>query len=175
MTLPNWSLLGALLAALIGFVVYAAWSLDSKNADQLDLGSYVPPKLEEAQAEQQQRGVPTSTANSSSTTEARDRTPSSESTSTASIDPGPADLGVGQAVLTPTSGDTTTKNPVQILADQPAGISGPFDGCASGVSCAVPPLQIPNQSNAADQHAPSCAGNHGKAPCNDKKAKKGKK
>ena len=173
MTLPNWSLLGALLVALIGFVVYAAWSIDTtKNADQLDLGRYGLPNLEEAQAEQQ-RGTPASTANSSSTTEARDQTSSSESVSSTSTNSEPAELQVALTEIPP-SGDEITSIPVQTLADPPAGISTPIDGCASEVSCADPPPQIPNQSNPASQPAPSCAANHGKGPCTDKKGKKGK-
>lgn len=176
MTLPNWSLLGAILAVLIGFVVYAAWSIDAKNADQVSLGRYAPPKLEEAQAEQQQRSTPTSTANSSSTAEAHDQTPSTESAPPAPISLDPVDPPVGQAVLTetPPLGDMIAKTTFLPLADQPTGISTPIEDCASEVSCADPPPQIPNQNNAADRPAPSCAGNHGKAPCTDKKAKKGK-
>src|SRR5215212_10391982 len=76
--LSSWSLLGAVLAALVGFGAYVYGGLDARGADQAGVGEYVIPKLQVAHLTQPSEGLSQSTKNSSSSTEAAEYTLSAE-------------------------------------------------------------------------------------------------
>src|SRR5215216_5118955 len=78
--LSSWSLLGAFLAALVGFGAYMYGGLDARGADQAGVGEFVIPKLQVAHLTQPSEGLSQSTKNSSSSTEAAEYTLSAEDT-----------------------------------------------------------------------------------------------
>src|SRR5215212_2579983 len=72
MGLSSWSLLGAVLAAFVGFGAYMYGGLATSSAAQAGVGEYVIPALEAAQPKQPSEGPSQSTKNSSLSTEAAD-------------------------------------------------------------------------------------------------------
>src|SRR5215208_944422 len=78
MGLSSWRLLGAVLAALVGFGAYMYGGLATSSANQAGVGAYVIPKLEAAQLTQPSEGLSQSTKNSSTGTEAAEYTLSAE-------------------------------------------------------------------------------------------------
>jgi hypothetical protein len=174
-SLSGWAILGALAAVLIGFVAYAYWNAMDNDADQLDIGKYEAPEFQLAQPKQRSEGTPpTSSHNSPAGTEAPSQTPApegplitlvgSEHTTDAGVD---LELPSG----TPSLQDTTaSSNPsAQSLLSQSTAISMPTDDCSSQIGCAYLPQQIPSQSDATNQNAPSCTGNNGEDSCAKKK------
>src|SRR5215213_10718192 len=107
MGLSSWGLLGAVLAAFVGFGVYMYGSLDARGADQAGVGEYVIPALEAAQPKQPSEGLSQSTKNSSSSTEAAEYTLSAEDTPPIFNDSGSTEPSTISAVPTeaPSSGD----------------------------------------------------------------------
>src|SRR5918998_5069654 len=80
MGLSSWRLLGAVLAALVGFGAYMYGGLDTSSANQAGVGEYVIPVLEAAQPKQPSKGPSQSTKDSSSGTEAAEYTLLAEDT-----------------------------------------------------------------------------------------------
>jgi hypothetical protein len=178
MGLSSWPLLGAFLAAFVGFGAYMYGSLATSSANQAGVGEYVIPALEAAQPKQQSEGPSQSTKNLSSGTEASDQTLSAEDPLPIFNDSGSTEPRTGSAVPTetPSSGDTLTvsKASGQPLPVQAAGISTPPDTCTSQVWCANPAHQIPNQGNVPTENASSCTGDNGEDSCSNKKPSKEK-
>ena len=179
MGLSGWSLLGAVLAAFVGFGTYMYADLDTRSANQAGGGKYIVPELEAAQPKQQSGEPAQSTKNSSSGREAPDQILSAEDTlpiltDSESIEPR---TGSGVTTETPSLGDTImfSKDSAQPLPVQAAGISTPADSCTSQVWCANPPQQMPNQDNATSQDASSCMGDNGEDSCTKEKNSKKKK
>src|ERR687890_1732684 len=108
MGLSSWSLLGAVLAALVGFGAYMYGGLDARGADQAGVGEYVIPKLQVAHLTQPSEGLSQSTKNSSSGTEAAEYTLSAEDTPPIFNDSSSTEPSTGSAVATeaPSSGDS---------------------------------------------------------------------
>ena len=150
MGLSGWSLLGALVAAFVGFGTYMYGGLDTSSANQAGVGKYILPELEAAQPKQQSGGPSQSTNNSSSGTEAPSQTLSSEGAP-------PILTGSGSAIPTetPSMGDTITfsKTATQPPLGQAASISTPVDSCTSQIRCAGPAQRIPNQDNVTPKDA----------------------
>jgi hypothetical protein len=178
MGLSGWSLLGAVMAAFVGFGTYMYADLDTRSANQAGGGKYVVPELEAAQPKQQSGGLAQSIKNSSSGREAPDQTLSAEDTLPILTDSESIEPRTGSAVTTetPSLGDTIvfSKPSAQPLPVQAAGLSTPADRCTSQVWCANPPQQMPNQDNAASQDASSCTGNNGEDSCTKEKNSKKK-
>ena len=176
--LSSWSLLGAFLAALVGFGAYMYGGLDARGADQAGVGEYVIPKLQVAHLTQPSDGLSQSTKNSSSSTEAAEYTLSAEDTPPIFNDSGSTEPSTGSAVPTeaPSSGDPLmfSKASVPPLPVQAAGITTPADSCTSQVWCANPAHQIPSQGNVTTKKASSCTEDNGKDSCNKKKPGKKK-
>jgi hypothetical protein len=182
--LSSWSLLGAFLAALVGFGAYMYGSLDARGADQAGVGEYVIPALEVAHLTQPSEGPSQSTQNSSSSTEAAEHTLSAEDTPPIFNDSSSTEQRTGSAVPTeaPSSGDPLMFSEASVppLPVQAAGITTPADSCTSQVWCANPapqiPIQaapqIPIQSNVPTENASSCTGDDGKDSCSKKKPSK---
>jgi hypothetical protein len=169
MGFSNWSLLGAVLAALVGFGAYTFGGLDTTSANQAGVGEYVLPMLEAAQPKQQSEGPSQSTRNSSSGTEAADQTLSAEDTLPIFNDSSSTEPRTGSAVPTETP---SSGQPQQVQA---AGISTPpADSCTSQVWCANPAHQTPNQGNVATENASSCTSDNGEDSCSKKKPSKEK-
>jgi hypothetical protein len=141
MGLASWRLLGALLAALVGFGAYMYGGLATSSAAQAGVGEYVIPALEAAQPKQQSEEPSQSTKNSSSDTEAAEYTLSAEDTPPIFNDSGFTEQRTGSAVPT----DTPSSTPP--LPVQAAGVTTLADSCTSQVWCATPAHQIPNQGN----------------------------
>jgi len=173
MGLSGWSLLGAVLAAFVGFSTYMYAGLDTRSANQAGGGKYVVPELEATQPKQQSGGPAQSTKNPSSGREAPDQTLSAEDTLPILTDSESIEPRTGSAVTTetPSLGDTImfSKASAQPLPVQAAGISTPADSCTSQVWCANPPQQMPNQDNVTTQDASSCTGHNGQDSCTKKK------
>jgi hypothetical protein len=178
MGLSSWSLLGAVLAALVGFGAYMYGGLDARGADQAGVGEYVIPKLQVAHLTQPSEGLSQSTKNSSSSTEAAEYTLSAEDTPPISNDSGFTEPSTGSAVPTeaPSSGDPLMFSEASVppLPVQAAGITTPADSCTSQVWCANPAHQIPSQGNVTTKKASSCTEDSGEDSCNKKKPGKKK-
>ena len=176
--LSSWSLLGAFLAALVGFGAYMYGSLDARGADQAGVGEYVIPKLQVAHLTQPSEGLSQSTKNSSSSTEAAEYTLSAEDTPPIFNDSGSTEQRTGSAVPTeaPSSGDPLMFSEASVppLPVQAAGITTPADSCTSQVWCANPAHQIPSQGNVTTKKASSCTEDNGEDSCNKKKPSKKK-
>ena len=176
--LSSWSLLGAVLAALVGFGAYMYGGLDARGAAQAGVGEYVIPKLQVAHLTQPSDGLSQSTKNSSSSTEAAEYTLSAEDTPPISNDSSSTEQRTGSAVATeaPLSGDPLmfSKASVPPLPVQAAGITTPADSCTSQVWCANPAHQIPSQGNVTTKTASSCTEDNGEDSCNKKKPGKKK-
>jgi hypothetical protein len=174
----SWSLLGAFLAALVGFGAYMYGSLDARGADQAAVGEYVIPKLQVAHLTQPSEGLSQSTKNSSSSTEAAEYTLSAEDTPPIFNDSGSTEPSTGSAVPTeaPSSGDPLMFSEASVppLPVQAAGITTPADSCTSQVWCANPAQQIPSQGNVTTKKASSCTEDNGEGSCNKKKPSKKK-
>ena len=177
MGLSSWSLLGAFLAALVGFGAYMYGGLDARGADQAGVGEYVIPKLQVAHLTQPSEGLSQSAKNSSSSTEAAEYTLSAEDTPPIFNNSGSTEPSTGSAVPTeaPSSGDPLMflEASVPPLPVQAAGITTPADSCTSQAWCANPAHQIPSQGNVPTENASSCAGDGGEDSCS--KEKPGKK
>ena len=178
MGLSSWSLLGACLAALVGFVAFMYGGFDTSSAYRAGAGAYVLPKLEGAQLKQPSEESSQSTENSSSGTEAAEYTLSAEDTPPIFYDSGSTEPSTGLAVPTeaPSSGVPLmfSEASVPLLPVQAAGISMPADSCTSQAWCANPANQIPNQGNVTTNKASPCTGGDGKDSCSKKKPSKKK-
>ena len=172
--LSSWSLLGAFLAALVGFGAYMYGGLDARGADQAGVGEYVIPKLQVAHLTQPSEGLSQSTKNSSSSTEAAEYTLSAEDTPPIFNDSSSTEPSTGLAM------PTETPSSAPPLPVQAAGVATLADSCTSQVWCANPapqiPMQaapqIPNQGNVPTENASSCKGDDGKGSCSKKKPSK---
>src|ERR687897_1707875 len=178
MGLSSWGLLGAFLAAFVGFGAYMYGGVDTRSTNQAGVGEYVIPALEAAQPKQQSEGPSQSTKTLSSGTEAPDPTLSAEDPLPIFNDSVSTEPSTGSAVPTetPSSGDTLTvsKASGQQLPVQAAGISTPADTCTSQVWCANPAHQIPNQGNVPTENASSSPGDDGEDSSSNKKPSKKK-
>jgi hypothetical protein len=178
MGLSGWNLLGAVLAAFVGFGVYAYAALDTRSAYQAGGGKYVVPELEAAQPNQQSGGPSRSTRSSSSGTDAPNPILPAEDAPPILTDSGATDPSTGSAVPTetPLLGDTIvfSKASAQPLPVQAAGISTPDDSCTSRDWCANPPQQTPNLDNVTPRDASSCTDDKGEDSCNKEKTSKEK-
>jgi hypothetical protein len=168
MGLASWRLLGALLAALVGFGAYMYGGLATSSAAQAGVGEYVIPALEAAQPKQQSEEPSQSTKNSSSDTEAAEYTLSAEDTPPIFNDSGFTEQRTGSAVPT----DTPSSTPP--LPVQAAGVTTLADSCTSQVWCATPAQQIPNQGNVPTENASSSTGDDGEDSSSKKKPSKEK-
>ncbi len=177
MGLSSWRLLGAVLAALVGFGAYMYGGLDARGADQAGVGEYVIPKLQVTHLTQPSEGPSQSTKNSSSSTEAAEYTLSAEDTPPIFNDSSSTEPTTGSAVPieAPSSGDPLMflEASVPPLPVQAAGITTPAASCTSQVWCANPAHQIPSQGNVPTENASSCTGDGGEDSCS--KEKPGKK
>jgi hypothetical protein len=189
MGLFSWSLLGVVLAALVGFGIYMYGGLATSSGNQAGVGEYVIPVLEAAQHTELSEGPSQSTKNSSSSTEAAEGTLTEAAEDTlpeAAEDTLPVEdilpifngsgstepvLGSAVPTETPSSGDPLMFSEASVppLPVQAAGISTPADSCTSQVWCANPAHQIPNQGNVPTENASSCTGDNGKDSCSKKK------
>ena len=182
--LSSWSLLGAFLAALVGFGAFMYGGFDTSSANQAGVGDYEIPALDAAQLKQPSEEPSQSTKNSSSSTEAAEYTLSAEDTPPIFNDSGSTEPSTGSAVPTeaPSSGDPLMFSEASVppLPVQAAGITTPADSCTSQVWCANPapqiPIQaapqIPIQGNVPTENASSCTGDDGKDSCSKKKPSK---
>lgn len=168
MGLSSWSLLGAFLAALVGFGAYMYGGLATSSANQAGVGEYVIPVLEEAQPKQPSEGPSQSTNNSSSDTEAAEYTLSAQDTLPISSDSGSTEQKTSSAV------PTETPSSAPPLPVQAAGVPTPADSCTSQVWCANPAHQIPNQGNVPTENASSSTGDNGEDSSSKKKPSKEK-
>jgi hypothetical protein len=168
MGLSSWRLLGAFLAALVGFGAYMYGGLDARGADQAGVGEYVIPKLQVAHLTQPSEGPSQSTKNSSSSTEAAEYTLSAEDTPPISNDSSSTEQRTGSAV------PTETPSSAPPLPVQAAGVTTLADSCTSQVWCANPARQIPNQGNVPTENASSSMGDDGEDSSNKKKPSKEK-
>src|SRR5215208_4861968 len=178
MGLSSWSLLGAVLAAFVGFGAYTYGGLATSSAAQAGVGEYVIPALEAAQPKQPSEVPSQSTKNSSSSTEAAEFTLSAEDTPPIFNDSSSTKPTTGSAVPTeaPSSGDPLMFSEASVppLPVQAAGITTPADSCTSQVWCANPAHQIPSQGNVTTKKASSCTEDSGEDSCNKKKPGKKK-
>jgi len=176
--LSSWSLLGAFLAALVGFGAYMYGSLDARGADQAGVGEYVISALEVAHLTQPSEGPSQSTKNSSSSTEAAEHALSAGDILPISNVSGSTEPRTGSAVPTetPSSGDPLMFSEASVppLPVQAAGITTPADSCTSQVWCANPAHQIPSHGNVTTKKASSCTEDDGEDSCSKKKPSKDK-
>jgi len=168
MGLSSWSLLGAFLAALVGFGAYMYGGLATSSAAQAGVGEYVIPALEAAQPKQPSEGPSQSTKNSSLSTEAAEHALSAEDTPPISNDSSSTEPSTGSAV------PTETPSSAPPLPVQAAGAATLADSCTSQVWCATPARQIPNQGNVTTKKASSSTGDDGEDSSNKKKPSKEK-
>ena len=174
MGLSSWSLLGAVLAALVGFGAYMYGGLATSSAAQAGVGEYVIPELEAAQPKQPSEEPSQSTKNSSSSTEAAEYTLSAEDTPPIFNDSSSTEQSTGLAM------PTETPSSAPPLPVQAAGVAPLADSCTSQVWCANPAQQIPNQGNVPIQgsvpteNASSSTGDNGEDSSNKKKPSKEK-
>jgi hypothetical protein len=186
--LSSWSLLGAFLAALVGFGAFMYGGFDTSSANQAGVGDYVIPALDAAQLKQPSEEPPQSSKNSSSSTEAAEYafsssteaaeyTLSAEDTPPIFNDSGSTEPRTGSAMPTetPSSGAPLMFSEASVppLPVQAAGITTPADSCTSQAWCANPAHQIPSQGNVPTENASSCTGDGGEDSCS--KEKPGKK
>jgi hypothetical protein len=176
--LSSWSLLGAFLAALVGFGAFMYGGFDTSSANQAGVGDYVIPALDAAQLKQPSEEPPQSTKNSSSSTEAAEYTLSAEDTPPISNDSGSTEPRTDSAMPTetPSSGAPLMFSEASVppLPVQAAGITTPADSCTSQAWCANPAHQIPSQGNVPTENALSCTGDGGEDSCSKKKPDKKK-
>ena len=168
MGLSSWGLLGAVLAALVGFGAYMYGGLATSSANQAGVGEYVIPALEAAQPKQPSEGPSQSTKNSSSGTEAAEYSLSAEDTQPIFNDSGSTEQRTGSAV------PTETPSLAPPLPVQAAGVSTLADSCTSQVWCANPAHQILNQGNVPTENASSSPGDDGEDSSSKKKPSKEK-
>jgi hypothetical protein len=180
MGLSSWSLLGAVLAAFVGFGAYMYAGLATSSAAQAGVGEYVIPALEAAQPKQPSEEPSQSTKNSSLSTEAAEHALSAEDTPPISNGSGSTEQRTGSAV------PTETPSSAPSLPVQAAGVATLADSCISQVWCANPAQQIPNQGNVPIQgnvpnqgnvpteNASSSMGDDGEDSSNKKKPSKEK-
>jgi hypothetical protein len=168
MGLSSWGLLGAVLAALVGFGAYMYGGLATSSANQAGVGEYVIPGLEAAEPKQTPEGPSQSTRNSSSGTEAAEYTLSAEDTQPIFNDAGSTEQRTGSAV------PTETPSSAPPLPVQAAGVPTPADSCTSQFWCATPAHQIPNQGNMPTENASSSTGDNGEDSSSKKKPGKEK-
>jgi hypothetical protein len=168
MGLSSWSLLGAFLAAFVGFGAYMYGGLAISSANQAGVGEYVIPTLEAAQPKQQSEVPSQSTKNPSSGTEAAEYTLSTEDTQPSFNDSGSTKQRTGSAV------PTETPSLAPPLPVQAAGVSTPADSCTSQVWCATPAHQIPNRGNVPTENASSSTGDNDEDSSSKKKPSKEK-
>jgi len=166
--LSSWSLLGAFLAALVGFGAYMYGGLDARGADQAGVGEYVIPKLQVAHLTQPSEGPSQSTKNSSSSTEAAEYTLSAEDTPPIFNDSSSTEQSTGLAM------PTETPSSAPSLPVQAAGVATLTGSCTSQVWCATPAQQIPIQGNVPTENASSSTGDDGEDSSNKKKPSKEK-
>ena len=185
MGLSSWRLLGAVLAALVGFGAYMYGGLATSSANQASVGEYVIPALEAAQPKQPSEEPSQSTKNSSSGTEAPDHTLSAQDHTLSAKDTLPlfndsvsTELSTGSAVPTetPSSGDPPMFSEASVppLPVQAAGVTTLADSCTSQVWCANRAHQIPTQGNVPTENASSCTSDNGEDSCSKKKPSKEK-
>ena len=180
MGLSSWSLLGAVLAAFVGFGAYMYAGLATSSAAQAGVGEYVIPALEAAQPKQPSEEPSQSTKNSSLSTEAAEHALSAGDILPISNDSGSTEQRTGSAV------PTETPSSAPPLPVQAAGVATLADSCTSQVWCANPAQQIPNQGNVPIQgnvpnqgnvpteNASSSMGDDGEDSSNKKKPSKEK-
>jgi hypothetical protein len=168
MGLSSWSLLGAFLAAFVGFGAYMYGGLDARGAAQAGVGEYVIPALEAAQPKQPSEGLSQSTKNSSLSTEAAEHALSAGDILPISNGSGSTEPSTGSAV------PTETPSSASPLPVQAAGVATLADSCTSQVWCANPAQQIPNQGNVPTENASSSTGDDGEDSSNKKKPSKEK-
>ena len=171
MGLSSWGLLGAVLAALVGFGAYMYGGLATSSANQAGVGEYVIPALEAAQLTEPSEGPSQSTENPSSSTEAAEYTLSAQDTLPISNDSGSIEPSTGSAVPTETPSSAPPAPPLPVQA---AGVSTPADSCTSEVWCANPAHQIPNQGNVPTENASSSPDDDGEDSSSNKKPSKEK-
>ena len=141
MGLSSWSLLGAVLAALVGFGAYMYGGLATSSAAQAGVGEYVIPELEAAQPKQPSEEPSQSTKNSSLSTEAAEHALSAGDILPITNGSGSTEPSTGSA-LPAEAASSAPPLPVQA-----AGVSTLADNCTSQVWCATPAQQVPNQGN----------------------------
>ena len=158
--LSSWGLLGAVLAALVGFGAYMYGGLATSNANQAGVGEYVIPTLEAAQPKQPSEGPSQSARNSSSDTEGAEYTLSAEDTQPIFDDSGSVEQRTGSAVPTetPSSAPPPLPSSASPLPVQAAGVLTPADSCSSQIWCATPAHQIPKQDSIPTENASSSTG-----------------
>ena len=168
MGLSSWSLLGAVLAAFVGFGAYMYGGLATSSAAQAGVGEYVIPALEAAQPKQPSEEPSQSTKNSSLSTEAAEHALSAGDILPISNDSGSTEPSTGSAV------PTETPSSAPSLPVQAAGVATLADSCTSQVWCATPARQIPNQGNVPTENASSSPGDDGEDSSSKKKPSKEK-
>jgi hypothetical protein len=168
MNLSSWGLLGAVLAALVGFGAYMYGGLATSSANQAGVGEYVIPTLEAAQPKQPSEGSSQSTKSSSSGMEAAEHTLSAENTQSVFNDSGSTEQRTGSAVPT----ETPLLTPP--LPVQAAGVSTPADTCTSQIWCTTPAHQTSNQVNMPTENALSSTGGNNEDSSSKKKPSKEK-
>jgi hypothetical protein len=177
--LSSWSLLGAFLAALVGFGAFMYGGFDTSSANQAGVGDYVIPALDAAQLKQPSEEPPQSSKNSSSSTEAAEYafsssteaaeyTLSAEDTPPIFNDSSSTEQRTGSAV------PTETPSSAPPLPVQAAGVTTLADSCTSQVWCANSAQQIPIQGNVPTENASSSTGDDGEDSSNKKKPSKEK-
>jgi hypothetical protein len=172
MGLSSWSLLGAFLAALVGFSAYIYGGLATSSANQAGVGEFVIPELEAVQPEQHSEEPSQSTKNSSLGTEAAEHVLSAQDALSAqdtlpiSNDSGSTEPSTGSAV------PTETPSSAPPLPVQAAGVTTLADSCTSQVWCANPAQQIPIQGNVPTENASSSTGDDGENSSSKKKPSK---
>jgi hypothetical protein len=176
MGLASWRLLGAFLAAFVGFGAYMYGGLATSSAAQAGVGEYVIPAFEAAQPKQQSEEPSKATKNSSLSTEAAEHALSAGDILPISNGSGFTEQRTGSAV------PTETPSSAPPLPVQAAGVSTLADSCTSQVWCANPAQQIPsqaapqipNQGNVPTETASSSTGDNGEDSSSKKKPSKEK-
>ena len=168
MGLSSWRLLGAVLAAFVGFGAYMYGGLATSSAAQAGVGEYEIPELEAAQPKQPSEEPSQSTKNSSLSTEAAEHALSAGDILPISNGSGSTEQRTGSAV------PTETPSSAPPLPVQAAGVATLADSCTSQVLCANPARQIPNQGNVPTETASSSKGDDGEDSSNKKKPSKEK-
>jgi hypothetical protein len=175
MGLSSWGLLGAVLAALVGFGAYLYGGLATSSANQAGVGEYVIPMLEAAPPKHPSEGPSQSTKDSLSGTEAAEYTLLVEDTHPIFNDSGFIEQRTGSVVPTETPSSApplpSSAPPLPVKAE---GVPTPADSCTSQVWCATPAHQIPNQSNIPTANGSSSTGGNGEDSSRKKKPSKEK-
>jgi hypothetical protein len=181
MGLSSLGLLGAVLAALVGFGAYMYGGIATSSANQAGVGEYVIPTLEAAPPKQPSEGPSQSTKDSSSGTEASEYTLAAEYTLSAEDtqpifnDSGFIEQRTGSVVPTETpSSAPPLPSSAPPLPVQATGVPTPADSCTSQFWCTTPTHQIPNQGNVPTENASSSTGDNGEDSSRKKKPSKEK-